>query len=127
MLWKFHETSFCTACSGMYFESLNGMSLILILLEMSFPFRCLVKILPRFQKYLLSLMAGSELWMQLSEPSLKYILGSLDGCIKYSTSLRVLTSTNSRKWIAPYIFMLYIFYWAKTVFKVQNHKLCNMR
>ena len=41
ILYKFHNSSFYTNCSGIYPKSLYGMSLILTLLENDLPFQVL--------------------------------------------------------------------------------------
>ena len=66
ILWNFLYSSFHTGCPEIYSETLDGMDLILTLLENKLPCRSFVKIWPRFHKGLfLSLMPGSRLWMNL--------------------------------------------------------------
>ena len=62
---KLHLRPFSAACSGMYFESLNGMPLILILLQND-PQTPPRKLLPRFEeKFSLFLLNTSKFRMNL--------------------------------------------------------------
>ena len=70
ILWKIHNNSFYATCC----ESLDGMSLILILLQYELFQQVLRKIFSRFQEHLfLSLMVTSKLWLNLWETAIKIV------------------------------------------------------
>ena len=67
--------------------------LVLPFLKNQFHYSSFVNLFCGFQKNLFSLMSNSKLWLNLQKQPLKYVLGSLDGCL--ISTLNIFTRTIS--------------------------------